>query len=1079
MHDQITTGFRISPQQRQVWLTHQAQACSVGCLAWIDGPLDASGLAKAVQQVVQRHEILRTIFRRPAGMKLPLQVIGEAQPVALDVVDLRAVPRAEQEQAIEETWQSQAGPFDLEQGPLVRAKLARVAEARHALLFALPAMIADGQTLCCLVREMGRFYAGGGPGDDVPDQPFQYADFAEWQNELAEGRGEEAQTGRAYWKAQNLSAVPALAVPFQSRLAPAGAFVPFRTPVRIPPEIASRIDATARDLGATPEALLLACWQALLWRMTGQDHFVLERLYDGRAYEEVQGAMGPFARVLPLRCGVQDRSFAEWVIQAAGALAESRRWHEYAPDETTTASVGFGLESVPAPFEAGGATFAVQRISNAVKPYALQFLGTWAGGSVDAHLSYDARLLRAEDVRHFAAWYERLLDGGLARPDSPLGSTELLDPMERHCVVVEFNQTATDYAKGRCIHHLFEQQAARTPDRPALAYQGRHWSYADLNAAANRLARHLVKCGVGPGAPVGLCVERSGQAIIGLLGILKAGGAYVPMQPEHPQGRLAHQLAETRSRVLVTREELLGRLPSFSGQVVCLDRDATVLDGMEASNPEWANRPHELAYVCYTSGSTGLPKGVAVRHQNLVNYAQFVCRLLGQTQQTSSPGLHFATVSTLGADLGNTCIFPALISGGCLHVIDQDTSMDSRRFANYVGKNPIDVLKITPSHLGSLLATPEGRGLLPARYLIFGGEALSWELALKVRELGTCAIINHYGPTETTVGSLTFPLEDGEAARRRSATVPIGRPIANTAVYVLDTSRNPVPVGVPGELYIGGEGVTAGYLNQPEQTADRFVADPFSGRTDARLYRTGDRSRWLPDGTVEFLGRVDHQVKLRGYRVEPGEIEAALCRHRGIRQAIVVPRQEGSEKRLVAYWVAANGQPPGTDELRAFLAKELPEYMVPSILVPLKALPLTPNGKVDRDALPDPNAAGLTPERSYVGPRTPVEVELAGIWAEILQIERVGVTDDFFELGGHSLLATQVVSRVRRVFNVEVPLRAMFETPTVAGLAELIAQLGGGQAQEDEMNRLLAELENMPEEEVQRLLALETEQGQK
>jgi acyl-coenzyme A synthetase/AMP-(fatty) acid ligase len=420
-------------------------------------------------------------------------------------------------------------------------------------------------------------------------------------------------------------------------------------------------------------------------------------------------------------------------------------------------------------------------------------------------------------------------------------------------------------------------------------------------------------------------------------------------------------------------------------------------------------------------------------------------------------------------------VLPALISGGCLHVIPYETSMDGTAFARYTAAHPLDVLKITPSHLGALLATGGGSGVLPRKHLLFGGEALSWDLVRKVRGLSDCAIINHYGPTETTVGSLTFDLAGNDGVEALAATVPIGRPLANTEVYLLDSRRQPVPVGVAGELVIGGAGVAQGYLNQPEQTAERFIADPFSGRPDAKLYRTGDLARRLPDGAIEFLGRLDQQIKIRGFRVEPAEVEGLLGKHSSVRQAVVVAREDKSgEKRLVAYLVPQPGKTLAIEEPRTFLLEQLPDYMVPTAFVPLDALPLTANGKLDRKALPDPDQARLSGEKAFAAPRNAVEEALAAVWVDVLGVERVGIHDNFFDLGGHSLLATQVISRACGALQVQIPLRSLFEKPTVAGLAEVVAELKGD---DGDMDRMLAELEGLSEEEVQRLLAAEMQQG--
>jgi amino acid adenylation domain-containing protein len=568
---------------------------------------------------------------------------------------------------------------------------------------------------------------------------------------------------------------------------------------------------------------------------------------------------------------------------------------------------------------------------------------------------------------------------------------------------------------------------------------------------------------------VGLCIDRGLEMIVGLLAILKAGAAYVPLNPEHPRERLELQLSESNAAVLVTAAGSIDGALTFKGETIDLKLHRGWLDNEPATNPPRKATPGELAYVIYTSGSTGIPKGVAVSHANLANYTQFILQRLS----VSGP-LHFASVSTISADLGNTCIFPSLLSGGCLHLLSYEVAMSGELFSEYTSKHPIDVLKIVPSHLNALLSAETQGQFLPSQYLISGGEALSWELVQRIARLKpTCRIINHYGPTETTVGSLTCDVE-ADLVSPYAATVPLGRPIANTKVYVLDRYQQPTPNGVAGELFIGGAGVARGYLNQVAETASKFLADPFSDEPGARVYRTGDLVRYLPDGKLEFLGRADHQVKIRGFRVELAEIEAVLTSHANIQQAVVVARKDHesqgttSEQRLVAYLLSVTTKPPAADELRQLLRLKLPEHMVPAAFVFLKSMPLTANGKIDRAALPAPDDLRPELKKIFVAPRTAIELELARIWSSLLKISDVGVHDNFFDLGGHSLLATQVVSRMRQSFKVEISLRSLFETPTIAALAQQIET-----ASATETARLLAELEALSEEEAELLLKQE------
>jgi amino acid adenylation domain-containing protein len=611
------------------------------------------------------------------------------------------------------------------------------------------------------------------------------------------------------------------------------------------------------------------------------------------------------------------------------------------------------------------------------------------------------------------------------------------DRAEHRRLLDTFNDTSDPF-DATCFHYLFEDQASLTPDCPAVACGGEALTYAELNARANQVASFIRRSGGGPGRCVALLVERSAAMIVGLLGILKAGSAYVPLLPGAPRARLLYQLTETAAPIVLTQAALERSIVTSGVGVVCLDRDGVALARESATNPPRRSTPDDLAYVIYTSGSTGSPKGVAVRHDNLVNYTRFLARKLGLQPVRKGAAISFATVSTLAADLGNTSIFPCLATGGCLHVIDYPTSLDGNAFAAYAEANPIDVLKITPAHLTALMAFKESDNVLPRRFLITGGEAAPWRLLEAVRRKTGLVWFNHYGPTETTIGSLTFDVEPGLDFRCCAATVPIGRPIANTRAYVLDDRRAPVPVGVEGELYIGGRGVAAGYLNQPELTKERFLDDPFSTTSGAKMYRTGDRVRQLMEGAIEFLGRVDDQVKIRGFRIELGEIEAALRRRPEVSQAVVVAREDRpGDLRVVAYVVAADTEATVQPSLREALAAELPPFMVPSAFVVLNKLPLTPNGKVDRHALPPPTNATATETRDVPATLRSADLErrIASIWKEVLGLTHVGLHDDFFNLGGDSLKAVQVLARIEREVGKRLTHATFVERASIAAMA--------------------------------------------
>ncbi len=658
-----------------------------------------------------------------------------------------------------------------------------------------------------------------------------------------------------------------------------------------------------------------------------------------------------------------------------------------------------------------------------------------------ARVHFDPEALPRSRAEQLAQWFVRLLDAFARDPETLVAEPPLLLEAELDAVLRDSGGTVETTAPAR-VHELIADQAVRHPARTAVSDGENTITYADLERRANQLAHRLRAAGVSAGATVGLCTDRSLDMVVGLLGILKAGGAYLPLHPEHPTARLQAQLEAVAARALVTQASLRPSLPAFSGPTLYLDEDREALDGAPATPPAPVEgTPEDLVYVIFTSGSTGTPKGVGVTHRGLAGYATDIGRRLGATDEPLSFGL----VTSIATDLGNTSVFGALCSGGQLVLVDAVTAADPAQLADRLATAPVDVLKITPSHLRALLTGSESP-VLPRRWLVIGGEALSWDLIAAVRRVSEVAIVNHYGPTEATVGCCATTVTD-ELRRYDPASVPIGRPIAGAACYILNTALRPVPIGVPGRLFVGGDGVAIGYVGQPELTDERFVADPFASlrlgreRPDARMYDTGDLARWLPDGNIEFLGRVDEQVKIRGFRVEPGEIEVALRTHPSVGEAIVSTDAEPSgEPRLIAYYTAS--APASTAELRAHLRAQLPEHMVPAAFIHVDTLPRTASGKVDKRALAQlGSATAAGRDRPYVAARTSTEAFIGALWQELLGVERVGVADDFFALGGHSLLAARAVAQLRAEFRVQLPPHALFLSPTVEALAKEIEEL--------------------------------------
>ena len=1021
------------------------------CAVLVEGELDERALREALRAVVGRHQILATTFRGAPGISLPVQVIddgGDAAPRLEQLGPPRDAGAGAAEHFAAELFATgQSAPFDLERGPLLRAALAPAPNGAHVLLLELPALCADSRSLLNLVRDLARHYAARG-GEGV-EEPTQYVQFSEWQNELLE---EPEAEGAEFWRRRDFASLPALALPREKRDGGCDSFSPAGFTIEIDPDLFARVEAAARRHRARPDVFLLACWQTLLWRLTGQDELVVGVAFDGRKYEELHDALGLFAKTVPVYADFsRPQTFAATLKSTGEAAREADLWQEYfEPGETHAARRGsqapaflpvhFGFEEQgEAAFEAGRVRFTLARHESLFDRYNLKLNCRRTGSSLRASFGYDAGALGEEDVRLVARCFVTILASAAGSAETEAGALDIIADEDWRRVRAALDGPRRVSPTGGLIHELFEETAARTPDETAVVAAGRRLSYAQLNDAANRIAHFLRRHGVGPDAAVGLCVERSPGMVAGLLGVLKAGGAYVPLDPELPEARLAHQLADASVRVLITQQRLRARFPNFEGVVLDLDDDAARLESEAHDNPRRAAvADNNVAYVIYTSGSTGTPKGVAVTHGGLSNYTRYICERLGLPEAMREKPWHFAAVSTISADLGNTCIFPSLVSGGCLHVVSYEAATDAVKFADYLAEHAVDVLKIVPSHLGALLEPLEQRRVFPRRYLLLGGEALPFALARRLSAISAgCRLVNHYGPTETTVGSMTYDLgEDLAEVARAATTVPVGHPIANTRAYILDAHLRPVPEGVGGELYVGGDGLARGYLNRAGQTAERFVPDPFADEAGARMYRTGDVARLLSDGAVEFLGRVDHQVKVRGYRIELGEIESALREHASVREAVAVAREdEAGQKRLVAYCVPRREPGPTAGELRDFLANRLPPYMLPAAFVKLKALPLTPNGKVNRAELPDPGHARPDTEAAYAAPRGPVEETLAAIWKEVLGLEQVGRDDNFFELGGDSIISIQIVARANRA-GLRLDPRLIFEHPTVAQLAK-------------------------------------------
>ncbi len=752
MPEPATAGFQLSPQQKHVWSWQEGQPGVAQVAVLLEGTLAIPRLKQALRALANRHEILRTSFHRNAGMKFPFQVVSTASDFNWSEVGPSA---SEPEQQLIDRLFAARTDVDFNRLPLY-CDLASLASNRHILILSLPVLCADAVSLNNIVLDLRNEYAGD---SQSAVEPLQYADYSEWQNNFLQKNDGEATAGQSYWNQQNLASIPALPLPFQAKSSNT-AYHPETVPVPLSKHVLRKLEEVS---SGDPASFLLTAWKLLASRLTGQDEIVVAEVSDGRHHEELTSALGLLSKALPSYGNFEsDLTFADAVIETEGLRNEAIEFQDYLEPSGRDLPVGFSIETRTVPSPTGDLHFSICDLRSDTNPFHLQLRCIALPESWNLALIYDSAYFRYAVVERFAQQFSLLLSAAVDNPNAAVSALASMQQNERQQILAVFNQTGADFPSEKSIHQLFEEQAERTPDRPALRFGETELSYAQLNTHANQLAHLLRRHGIKANVAVGLCTERSAEMLVGLLGILKAGGFYVPLVPDNPKSRLGHQLQETAAPIVITQAALLDRLPEFSGKIICLDRDKSSLNSEPATNPGRNNSPADLVYAIYTSGSTGTPKGVAVRHSNLVNYSSFVRSLLNLEKY--SDGLQFATVSTISADLGNTCIFPALISGGCLHVVGQETAMAANLFANYTGSHPIDVLKITPSHLATLLSAPEGNAVLPQKFLILGGEASSWDLVQRIRQASNCTVINHYGPTEATVGCCTFNVQENDVA---------------------------------------------------------------------------------------------------------------------------------------------------------------------------------------------------------------------------------------------------------------------------------------------------------------------------
>ena len=1039
----------LSFSQERMWFIHQLQpdssAYNIGALTRLVGNLDLAAFERSFAEIARRHEDLRTTFDVLDGQ--PVQVIAAEPNWHVDVIDLQGLPESDRDVEAMRLVRAEARrSFDLRRGPLLRLMLYRLNQDTHLLFVVMHHIISDAWSMGILTRELMTLYNAL-----VANQPatlsaleIQYADFAAWQRQRLTGETLASQID--YWR-NKLAGVAVIDLPTDRPRPTLQSQRGAMQSIDLPASLVDGLHQLDQKNGVTLFMTTLAAFQVLVQRYTGQTDVAIGVPIANRHQLAIENLIGTFVNTLVLRTDlagdptfddVLDRvrntaleAFAHQDLSFAQLVAELQ------PERDTSHNplfqIMFNVINVPTPTpRLTGLDVTYLEVDRGGAQFDLSCTVIDVPDLQRVTLSYNTDLFNDDTGARFLQHYRILLDSIVAQPDLHISDLPILIEAERQQLLWNWNNTTVDYPRDKCIHHLFEEQVERTPDAVAVISQSlrqrteERVTYRDLNRRANQLAHYLAKLGVGPGTYVGISLERSVEMVVGLLGILKVGGAYVPLDPAFPRERLAFMLQDSQVPVLLTQQSLVRELPAHTARVVCLDADWEGIAREDAENSAGGATTADLAYILYTSGSTGKPKGVQIPHRALTNF------LLSMQQE---PGLTaddvLVSVTTLSFDIAGLELYLPLITGASVVVVSHEVAADGALLLKALDQYCATVMQATPATWRMLIDS--GWMHTPNLKMLCGGEALPRDLADQILERGG-TLWNMYGPTETTIWSSTYEV------KRDNEPIHLGHPIANTQFYVLDARLQPTPIGVPGELYIGGDGVAVGYLNRPDLTAERFLDNPFiasSNRNSAeRIYKTGDLARYRANGTIEFLGRADFQVKVRGFRIELGDIEAALLQHDQVRQAVAIAREDRpGDKRLIGYVIPESDTAPTASELRAFLKERLPDYMVPTAFVILDKFPLTPNGKVDRRALPKPEEAA-TELRVYVAPRTALEEAVASIWVQVLKIERVSVLDNFFELGGHSLLATQIVARLRDKLQVELPLASIFEAPTVAELAE-------------------------------------------
>ncbi|MEH2023712.1 non-ribosomal peptide synthetase [Nostoc sp.] len=1055
--------FPMSFGQQRLWFLDQLQPGNFANHIWaalrLTGFLNQAAFLQTLDEIVRRHEVLRTTFATMEGK--PVQVIIPTLSLTLPTINLEDLSEIEQETEVKKlVIQEIQQPFNLTKAPLLRATLLRLNQREHILIFTMHHVISDGWSMGVLIKEIAALYEAFSTGRLSPlsQLPIQYVDFAAWQQRSLQG--DLLQSQISYWKNQLKDAPKLLELPTDYPRPAVSSFRGATYSFELSDDLSVALNKLSQQYGSTLFMTLLAAFQTLLWRYTGSEDIVVGSPVANRNRTELEGLIGFFVNTIVLRTNLAGNPTFEELLTRVRKVALAGYAHQDLPfdqlveelqsqrnlSHTPLFQVMFVLQNSPMPaLELPGLTLSVLDVDNGTAKFDLTLEITEKAQKLFANLEFNTDLFQESTIKRMAGHFQTLLKSIVANPELRLSELSLLTEPEKHQLLLEWNETKVEYPQQLCIHQLFEAQVEKTPNAIAVVFENHQLTYRELNARANQLAHYLQKLGVKSEVLVGICVERSLNMVISILAILKAGGGYIPLDPAYPKERLAFILQDAEVSVLLTQQHLIENLPQHQTNVVCLDTDWENITQQSQQNPISECTTDNLAYIIYTSGSTGQPKGVLVNHSNVV-------RLFAATEPWYKFNQNdvWTLFHSIAFDFSVWELWGALLYGGKIVIVPYWLSRSPEDFYKLLLTQQVTVLNQTPSAFSQLIQVEESLGTafgLNLRLVIFGGEALQLESLRPWFERHgdqSPQLVNMYGITETTVHVTYRPLVKADLEVGLGSI--IGRPIPDLQVYLLDRYQQPVAIGVKGEMYVGGAGVTRGYLNRPELTTERFISHPFSSKPNARLYKSGDLARYLPNGDIEYLGRIDEQVKIRGFRIELGEIEALISQHLAVRETVVVVSES---QRIVAYLVPQTEQTLVISELRSFLESKLPSYMIPAAFVLLEALPLTPNGKVDRKALREPDSARPELETVYQPPQTEVEKTIADIWQKVLQVEDVGIHDNFFELGGHSLLLVQVNSKLREVFQKDLSVLDLFRYPTINSLASYLNQANNQQTFSD------------------------------